>query len=61
MTDHSNSRVIRNPVIPGFDPDPSFVRVGEDYYIANSTFEWFPACRSTTRVTLRIGGPSAMC
>lgn len=34
--------VIRNPVIPGFNPDPSFVRVGEDYYIVNSTFEWFP-------------------
>jgi xylan 1,4-beta-xylosidase len=35
-------KTIRNPVIPGFNPDPSFVRVGEDYYIVNSTFEWFP-------------------
>ncbi len=34
--------VIRNPIIPGFNPDPSIVRVGDDYYIANSTFEWFP-------------------
>jgi len=34
--------VIRNPVLPGFNPDPSMVRVGEDYYIATSTFEWFP-------------------
>lgn len=42
MPDHSCDRMIRNPVIPGFNPDPSFVRVGEDYYIANSTFEWFP-------------------
>ena len=33
---------IRNPIIPGFFPDPSIVRVGEDYYIANSTFEWLP-------------------
>lgn len=33
---------IQNPVIPGFNPDPSFVRAGDDYYIANSTFEWFP-------------------
>ena len=33
---------IRNPVLPGFHPDPSIVRVGEDYYIVNSTFEWFP-------------------
>ena len=36
------NHVIRNPIIPGFNPDPSIVRVGDDYYIANSTFEWFP-------------------
>lgn len=35
-------RLIHNPVIRGFHPDPSFVRVGDDYYILNSTFEWFP-------------------
>jgi xylan 1,4-beta-xylosidase len=35
--------MIHNPVLPGFHPDPSFVRVGEDYYIVNSTFEWLPA------------------
>jgi alpha-N-arabinofuranosidase len=29
-------------VIPGFYPDPSVVRVGEDYYLATSTFEYFP-------------------
>jgi xylan 1,4-beta-xylosidase len=34
--------MIRNPILPGFNPDPSVVRVGEDYYIATSTFEWFP-------------------
>lgn len=34
--------MIRNPVLPGFNPDPSFCRVGEDYYIATSTFEWYP-------------------
>lgn len=34
--------VIINPVLPGFNPDPSICRVGEDYYIATSTFEWFP-------------------
>ncbi|WP_299686368.1 glycoside hydrolase family 43 protein [uncultured Vibrio sp.] len=33
---------ITNPIIPGFNPDPSIVRVGDDYYIATSTFEWFP-------------------
>ena len=34
--------VARNPILPGFNPDPSFCRVGEDYYIATSTFEWYP-------------------
>ena len=34
--------IIKNPVIKGFNPDPSIVRVNEDYYIATSTFEWFP-------------------
>ena len=36
------SITIRNPILPGFNPDPSIIRVGEDYYIATSTFEWFP-------------------
>jgi xylan 1,4-beta-xylosidase len=33
---------IRNPILPGFNPDPSILRVADDYYIATSTFEWFP-------------------
>jgi xylan 1,4-beta-xylosidase len=33
---------ITNPVLRGFNPDPSIVRVGEDYYVATSTFEWWP-------------------
>lgn len=32
----------RNPILPGFQPDPSIVRVGEDFYLVNSTFAWFP-------------------
>jgi xylan 1,4-beta-xylosidase len=36
---------IHNPVLPGFNADPSIVRVGDTYYIANSTFEWFPGVR----------------
>jgi len=35
-------RKIKNPILPGFNPDPSIVRIGEDYYIATSTFEWYP-------------------
>ncbi|MEO5714482.1 MAG: glycoside hydrolase family 43 protein [Luteolibacter sp.] len=37
-----STSVIQNPVLKGFNPDPSILRVGKDYYIANSTFEWFP-------------------
>jgi xylan 1,4-beta-xylosidase len=32
----------RNPVIPGFYPDPSVVRVGEDFFLVTSSFEFFP-------------------
>ncbi len=34
-----------NPVLPGFHPDPSVAVVGEDIYLATSTFEWFPGVR----------------
>jgi xylan 1,4-beta-xylosidase len=37
--------VIRNPILKGFNPDPSICRVGDDYYIATSTFEWYPGVR----------------
>jgi len=33
---------ITNPILCGFNPDPSILRVGDDYYIATSTFEWYP-------------------
>ncbi|WP_437520556.1 glycoside hydrolase family 43 protein [Sorangium sp. So ce726] len=33
---------VENPALRGFNPDPSIVRVGDDYYIATSTFEWYP-------------------
>jgi len=34
--------VIANPVLPGFHPDPSVCRAGADYYLACSSFEYFP-------------------
>ena len=34
--------MIQNPILTGFNPDPSIVRVNDNYYIATSTFEWFP-------------------
>ena len=30
------------PLLPGFHPDPSVVRVGDDYYLATSSFEYLP-------------------
>ena len=32
----------KNPILTGFHPDPSICRVGEDFYLATSTFQWFP-------------------
>lgn len=34
--------MIQNPILTGFHPDPSICRVGDNFYIVNSTFEWFP-------------------
>lgn len=32
----------QNPVISGFHPDPSIVRVGDDFYLVTRSFEYFP-------------------
>ncbi len=47
LTDRETSLVqlISNPIIKGFNPDPVICRQGDDYYIATSTFEWFPGVR----------------
>ena len=37
--------MISNPILKGFHPDPSIIRVGDEYYIATSTFEWWPGVR----------------
>jgi len=50
---------VPNPILPGFHPDPCIVRVGLDYYIATSTFEWWPGIRlhhSTDLATWRLAG-----
>ena len=36
------SNPLNNTILRGFNPDPSIIRVKDDYYIATSTFEWFP-------------------
>ncbi len=33
----------KNPIVPGYFPDPSICRVGDDFYMVHSTFEYFPA------------------
>lgn len=38
----NNKQVFNNPILPGFYPDPSVCRVGEDYYMINSSFAFFP-------------------
>lgn len=37
--------MIENPILRGFCPDPSILRVEDDYYIACSTFEWWPGVK----------------
>ena len=34
--------LLLNPILPGFHPDPSIVAVGNDYYMVNSSFQYFP-------------------
>lgn len=51
---------IRNPIIPGFYPDPSICRVGDDYYLACSSFELTPAYPFFTVGSLSTGSRFAM-
>lgn len=49
----------RNPILPGFHPDPSVCVVGNTYYLATSTFEYFPGVpiySSTDLVSWRLLG-----
>lgn len=38
----AQSITIQNPILTGFYPDPSIVKVGPDYYTVHSTFSYFP-------------------
>lgn len=42
VTGFSYAEAYRNPIRTGFYPDPSIVRVGDDYYMVNSSFIFFP-------------------
>src|SRR5215831_15540691 len=35
-------RTFANPILPGMHPDPSICRVGADFYLVTSSFEYFP-------------------
>ncbi|TAP41150.1 family 43 glycosylhydrolase [Arthrobacter sp. S39] len=51
--------LLTNPVLPGFSPDPSLIRAGDWFYLANSSFEWYPAIpihRSRDLVTWEYAG-----
>ena len=39
---HDPKRQYGNPILAGFYPDPSIVRTGDDYYLVNSSFSWYP-------------------
>ena len=46
-------KTFRNPIITGMNPDPSICRVGDDFYLVTSTFEYFPGLpvdRKSTRL-----------
>ena len=38
----ASAQSYRNPIIPGFHPDPSVCRVGDTFYLVNSSFQYFP-------------------
>ena len=49
----------RNPIVPGYNPDPSICRVGDTFYLVNSTFEFFPGvplCTSKNLVNWQLIG-----
>ena len=57
MTASAEHTVALNPVLPGFYPDPSVCRVGERYYLANSTFEYLPGIPIHESTDLRSWHP----
>lgn len=35
--------MMKNPIFPGFNPDPCICKAGDDYFVIVSSFEWMPA------------------
>ena len=42
ISESSFAQGYRNPIISGYHPDPSVCRVGSDFYLVNSSFQYFP-------------------
>ena len=42
ISESSFAQGYHNPIIPGYHPDPSVCRVGSDFYLVNSSFQYFP-------------------
>ncbi|MCR4764589.1 MAG: glycoside hydrolase family 43 protein [Bacteroidaceae bacterium] len=42
LNDQRTEKGFQNPVIPGYYPDPSVCRVGDDFYLVTSSFQYFP-------------------
>lgn len=42
MSGSDSKLTFRNPILPGFYPDPSICRAGDDYYLVTSSFEYYP-------------------
>ena len=55
---HSGAQPVpERPIIPGFHPDPSVCRVGDDFYLVNSSFEYFPGVPIRHSTDLRMWHP----
>jgi xylan 1,4-beta-xylosidase len=53
------NQAFQNPILPGFHPDPSICRVGEDYYMVTNSSEYFPGIpvyHSKDLINWRIAG-----
>lgn len=42
VSSQETANTFKNPILSGYHPDPSICRVGDDYYLVNSTFIWYP-------------------
>lgn len=46
--------IVKNPILRGFHPDPSIIKVGDTFYIANSTFEYYPGVKVSSSRDLSL-------